>query len=235
MRASRVCFGVAWLALVGGLSACAAAPQPSAGSAPSSGGWVSLFNGRDLSGWRPNRQPASYSVRDGILRVQAVDESSHLFYVDTLRDGFVRLKNFELEIEARSEPGSNSGIYLHSDPASAAGTKHHLGKGYEVQLNSSAQERRKTGSLYAVVDLDRSPVDETVWFTMRIRVHGKRIGVWLDDRQVVDYAESDTTQRAAQRAGRLLDPSGGGIAIQAHDPNSVFYFRRIMLRTLPDA
>jgi hypothetical protein len=193
---------------------------------------VQLFNGRDLTGWRPNRQPGSYSVRDGILRVRAVDESSHLFYVGDLGDGFVRLRNFELELVARSEPGSNSGVYFHSDPASAAGAQHHLGKGYEVQLNSSERERRKTGSLYSVVDLPVSPVDETQWFTMRIRVEGRRIGVWLDGRQVVDYTEPDSVVRPPDRAGKRLDPNGGALAIQAHDPNSTFYFRSIRLKRL---
>ena len=37
----------------------------------------------------------------------------------------------------------------------------HLAKGYEIQLNSTEKEKRKTGSLYAVVDLDKSPVDES--------------------------------------------------------------------------
>lgn len=195
--------------------------------------WTPLFNDKDLTGWRANRRPESFAVENGVLKVHAADESSHLFYVGDLKNGTVPFKNFELQATVRSEPGSNSGIYFHTDINSARGGQHHLSKGYEVQLNSSAKEKRKTGSLYAVLDLDKSPVDETKWFTIRIRVQDKRISVWLDGRQVVDYTEPDDVQRPSARAGRVLDPNGGAIAIQAHDPKSVFYFKDIRVRRLP--
>ena len=203
-------------------------------TASSADGWVTIFNGRDLAGWRPNRTPEAFTVRDGILRVNAIEGSSHLFYVGNETGPFARIKNFELELEARSEPSANAGIYFHSDPATAAGSEHHLNKGYEVQLNNTAIERKKTGSLYGIVDLATSPVDETKWFTMRIRVEGKRVGVWTDGRQVVDYTEPDSIQSVPARASRRIDPNGGGLAIQAHDPKSVWYFRSLRLKRLPD-
>jgi hypothetical protein len=219
------------LALVAG---CAGAPRTIHPDRAASE-WVSIFNGRDLTGWRANRTPEAFTVSDGVLRVNAIDKSSHLFYVGSDTGSFARIKNFELELEARSEPSANSGIYFHSDPATAAGSEYHLGKGYEVQLNNTAIERKKTGSLYNVVDLPVSPVDETKWFTMRIRVNGKWIGVWLDGKPVVEYVEPDSVEHTPSRASRRIDPSGGGIAIQAHDPRSVYYFRNIRLKRLPDA
>jgi hypothetical protein len=214
------------------LSACAGSTRTSTSSPPADG-WVSIFNGRDLAGWRPNRTPGAFTVTDGVLRVNALEGSSHAFYVGEETGTFKRLKNFELEMEIRSEPSSNSGIYVHSDPATAQGREHFLNKGYEIQLNNTVIEKKKTGSLYGIVDLDTSPVDETKWFTMRIRVEGKRIGVWTDGRQVIDYTEPDSVQSLPSRASRRIDPNGGGIAIQAHDPKSVWYFRSIRLRRLP--
>ena len=105
-------------------------------------------------------------------------------------------------------------------------------KGYEIQLNSSERDKRKTGSLYAVVDLDKSPVDETQWFKVRITVKGKRITIHLNDKQVVDYTEPKDADPAAGRPGRGLDPLGGAIALQAHDPTSVFYFKDIRIRKI---
>jgi hypothetical protein len=70
-----------------------------------------------------------------------------------------------------------------------------LSKGYEVQLNSSPSEQRKTGSLYAVVDLAKSPVDETQWFKVGIRVQDKHITIHLNGEKVVDYIEPENPER----------------------------------------
>ncbi len=192
--------------------------------------WHSLFNGRDLTGWQANVKPESFSVVDGLLKVHGRNGMSHLFYTgdDSKDDTFI---NFEFEAEVRAEPNSNSGIFFHTDHELR--NRKYLNKGYEVQLNSTAKEKRKTGSLYAVVDLAKSPVDETKWFTLRFKVDGKHIEVWLNDIKVNDYTEPPEPDRPASRAKRLIDPKGGAIAIQAHDPGSIFYFRSIRIRRLP--
>ena len=195
--------------------------------------WQTLFNGKDLAGWRANNDPGSFTVVDGVLRVQAPGKKcAHLFYVGDLKDGVERFKNFELEAVARAEPNSNGGIFVHCD-MSVRDAALHLAKGYEVQLNSSAKEKRKTGSLYAVVDFEKSPVDESKWFTIRIVVQGKRITVTLDGQQVIDYTEPDDVQRPPERAGRKFAADGDGIALQAHDSGSVWYFKEIRVRRLP--
>jgi hypothetical protein len=194
-------------------------------------GWRTLFNGRDLTGWKPNAYPDSWSVVDGTIRAHATKESSHLFYVGSRTDGFERFKDFELEVVARSEPNSNGGIFIHTDYATMSAALR-LSKGYEIQLNSSEREKRKTGSLYAVVDLDTSPVDESKWFTTLITVRGKRITVQIEGKTVIDYTEPENVQRPPERAGRKLDPAGGAIALQAHDPGSTFYFKSVRIRAL---
>jgi len=201
--------------------------------AASADGWISLFDGNSLQGWKPNTLPDSFSVVDGTIRANATGESSHLFYVGDGNLEKARFKDFELELKARSEPGSNSGIFFHTDFHSGDGRrKSHLSKGYEVQLNSAGVEKRKTGSLYDVTDVAESPVDETKWFDVRVRVEGKRIVVHINDRMVVDYTEPENLERPANRAGRRLDPKGGLIALQGHDPKSVFYFKDIRIRRL---
>src|SRR5437763_1737640 len=42
--------------------------------------WQSLFNGKDLTGWRANVYPESWSVTNGMIRANAIKPSSHLFY-----------------------------------------------------------------------------------------------------------------------------------------------------------
>jgi len=197
--------------------------------------WIDLFDGKSLKGWRANVMPESFSVVEGTIRAQATKtrprrKSAHLFYVGNDEE-IVRFKNFEFEATVRSEPNSNAGIFIHTD-MSTRDKSLHLAKGYEIQLNSSKKEKRKTGSLYAIVDLDESPVDESKWFTVRIKVEGKRIRVYVKGKQVVDYTEPENPVRPKNRAGRLLDPKGGAIALQAHDPDSIFYFKDLRIRSL---
>ncbi|MBL9187814.1 MAG: DUF1080 domain-containing protein [Opitutaceae bacterium] len=194
-------------------------------------GWSELFNGKDLAGWKANAYPDSWSVVDGAIRARATKESSHLFYVGDGQADFVRFKNFEIEFTARGEPNANSGVFIHTDLA-AGGAALRLSNGYEIQLNSTEKEKRKTGSLYDVVDLATSPVDETKWFTVRIAVKDRRITVQVEGQTTVDYTEPDNVQRAPARKGRRLNPLGGAIALQAHDPGSVFYFKSVRIRSL---
>ena len=209
----------------------ASADQPANnGSVSAKFKWVELFNGQDLKGWKANMKPVSFSVVDGAIKAHGKNGMSHLFYVgdDDQDDKFI---NFELEAEVRGEPNSNSGIFFHTNRELRK--KKYLNKGYEVQLNSTAKEKRKTGSLYAIVDLPKSPVDETKWFTIRIKVDRKRIQSWINNKRVLDYTEPPKPQRPGSRSKRLIDPKGGAIALQAHDPGSVFYFRSIRIRELP--
>ena len=213
----------AWLVWSAAGLACAAEP-----------GWQALFNGRDLTGWEANADAGAFTVVDGAIKAHATHPSNrgHLFFVGTGDAAAARFRNFELVAIVRGEPESNSGIFFHTDRATRDGVLH-LRNGYEVQLNSSKTEKRKTGSLYAIVDLDRSPVDEAQWFTVRVRVEGKRIQVWINATQTVDYTEPERPVRPPERVGRLLRAEGGAIALQAHDDRSTFYFREIRILRLP--
>ncbi len=202
-------------------------------SAPGADGWQVLFNGKDLAGWKPNTQPEAFTVVDGAIRTHATQSYAHLFYIGDGSAGAGRFKNFELEATVRGEPSSNSGIYFHTDIACGEGPRLKLTKGYEVQLNSTAKEKRKTGSLYAVVDLAESPVDEAQWFKVRLRVEGRRITIHVNEKQTVDYTEVDGDTRPKGFEGRFLSPDGGSIALQAHDPDSTFYFKDLRVRRLP--
>lgn len=207
----------------------------SEGTGSADDGWEPLFNGRDLTGWKANVSPEAYSVVDGVLVVHDTSPTvrSHLFFVGDGKQEYVRYKNFELRLLCRGGAHSNSGVFFHTD-FSERDDRKHLAKGYEVQLNNSEQDKRKTGSLYQIVDLDRSPVDDTQWFEMQILVNGKRIAVSIAGKTVVDYTEPENPQRSESRRLRVLDPRGGAIAIQAHDADSTWYFKEIKIRRLPD-
>ena len=196
--------------------------------------WVDLFNGKDLAGWKANTDPDAFKVVDGVIRTQATDskERSHLFYTGADEDTLESFRDFELEAVVRSEPGSNSGIFFHTDHE-PRDDKLHLKNGYEIQLNSTSKEKRKTGSLYAVVDVGESIIpDETEWHTVKVKVLGQRVQCWLNGKEVIDYTEPVNVERPSNRIGRVLRSEGGAIALQAHDTDSVYFFKSLRVRKL---
>jgi hypothetical protein len=55
----------------------------------------------------------------------------------------------------------------------------------------------------------------------------------VNGQELVDYTEPPDVERPPQRAGRRFSADGGAIALQAHDANSVWYFKDIRVKRLP--
>lgn len=187
------------------------------------GGWVPLFDGRTLDGWTVNENPGSVRVQDGAIVVQG--DRAHVFYTGPVQHH--AFDDFEFRALVRTKPNANSGIYIHTEFQDSGWPA----KGYEVQVNNSQGDWRRTGGLYGIEDLREAPAKDDVWFRMHVRVVGKQITVRVDDRVVVDYVEPDQPDRPAQFAGRLLDR--GTFALQAHDPGSEVHFKDLQVRPLP--
>jgi len=186
--------------------------------------WISLFNGKDLNNWKVGSNATTFTVEDGMI--VAHGPTAHLFY-----DGDVKqhdFKNFEFKAEVRTMPGSNSGIYFHTVYQEKSWPK----KGYEVQVNNSHTDWRRTGSLYGIQDVKEVFVKDNEWFTEYIKVEGKRVIIKVNDKIVVDYTEPADVIRNAGDEGRVI--SDGTFALQGHDPNSKVYFKNIMVKVLPD-
>jgi hypothetical protein len=151
---------------------------------------------------------------------------SHLFYVGPVENHDFR--NFEWRADVMTRPRANSGMYFHTEYQEVGWPE----KGYEAQINNTHADPRKTGSLYAVEDVFEAPARDNEWFTQHIIVEGQRIRILVDGVQLVDYTEPPNVQRPEAMAGRRL--SSGTFALQGHDPESIVYFRNIMVRPLPD-
>ena len=194
------------------------------------GAWVSLFDGKSLSGWKASENAGTWTVRNGCLVARG--PRSHLFYAGPLGGG--AFKNFELDVEAKTEVGANSGVFFHT----AYEDKGWPTKGYEVQINNTQvgegnyRELKRTGSLYAVRNIAKSFVKDGQWFRMRVRVVGRRVCVHVDGHLTVDYLQPTRPERKSDRSGRIL--SRGTIALQGHDAKSIVSFRRIAIRLLGD-
>jgi hypothetical protein len=93
-------------------------------------------------------------------------------------------------------------------------------------------EYKMTGSIYAVRNTWQAPVADTEWFTYRIRVVGKTIQTFINDKLICEYAERRMPSGPDDKKGRLL--GSGTFALQAHDPGSVVKYRDIKVKILPD-
>ncbi|MGI9428277.1 MAG: 3-keto-disaccharide hydrolase [Bythopirellula sp.] len=187
-------------------------------------GWVSLFNGRDLTGWKVNENSACWKVADG--KLIANGERSHLFYVGDVNGG--KFKNFEWKCEILTKPNSNSGMYFHTKYQDEGWPS----QGYEVQVNNTHHDRRKTGGLYAVADvMDKSPAQDGQWFTQHVIVRDKRIIIKVNGKITADYIEPENPSREESMKDRLL--SEGTFALQGHDPGSEVHYRKVMVKSLP--
>jgi len=205
-----------FFAITVGLAACSSSRHGG------SGGWKSLFDGHSLAGWKVGENAATFSVENGTI--VAHGNTAHLFY-----DGDINqhdFTNFDLKAQVMTEPGSNSGIYFHTTYQESSWPS----KGYEVQVNNSHTDWRRTGSLYAVEDVKEVYVKDNEWFTEEVIVQGKRVIIKINDKTVVDYTEPEHVQRPEDMAGRVI--SHGTFALQGHDPKSKVYFKDIVVKTL---
>lgn len=184
--------------------------------------WISLFDGKTLNGWKVGENAETFSVDSGCIIAHG--KTAHLFYEGDVHNH--DFKDFDFKADVMTRPGSNSGIYIHTEYQEGGWPA----KGYEVQVNNSHTDWRRTGSLYAIVDVKEKYVPDDVWFTEAVSVRGKHIVIKLNDKTVVDYTEPENVKRPADMMGRVL--SHGTFALQGHDPNSKVYFKNIMVKPL---
>jgi hypothetical protein len=186
--------------------------------------WVPLFDGKSLNNWKVGDNAATFTVENGTI--VAHGPTAHLFY-----DGDVNhhnFKNFEFKAQVMTTPGSNSGIYFHTSYQQGGWPA----KGYEVQVNNSHTDWRRTGSLYGIEDVKEVYVKDNEWYTEYVKVQGKRVTIKINDKTVVDYTEPENLHRTGGDSLRVI--SSGTFALQGHDPKSKVYFKDLMVKVLPD-
>jgi cytochrome c551/c552 len=225
---------------------------PAGPPAPREGGWVNLFDGSSLKGWRNYRGDENnvrkWTARDGVLELRQ-DESmgfarmafSYLtgggstdliYYLEKFRD-------FELSLEWKISRNGNSGIfYLVADERENS----HL-SGIEMQVldndgHSDGQiETHRAGDLYDLVAADPEtvrPVGE--WNEVRIKVQDNHIEHWLNGKKVVSIERGSPEWQQRVAASKFADRPGFGqyeegfILLQDHlDP---VWYRNIRIRRL---
>jgi hypothetical protein len=166
-------------------------------------GFVTIFGGKSMDGWKVSENPETFKLVDGAM--VAKGKLAHAFYVGDEKP-FV---NFELKLDVMTRAKANGGVYFH--------TKWHEkgfpSAGFECQVNQTHSDPKKTGSLYNIKDvMNTSPVKDDEWWEYHIKVKDKTVTIAVNGKVVTEWTQPET--------GRRRRLSSGTFALQAHDPGS---------------
>ena len=186
-------------------------------------GFTSLFNGKDLTGWKASEHPDTFSVQNGAIVAHGA--RSHCFYLGNFHNH--TFKDFELKVDVMTLPKANGGVYIQTEYQETGWPD----KGFEVQVNNSyPTDPKLTGSLYEVADNLSEVAKDNQWFTEDILVRGDTITVKVNDKVVEQWTQPAGWSGTKNFPARRIGP--GTIALQAHDPGSTVYYKNIRIKPL---
>jgi hypothetical protein len=146
-------------------------------------GFVALFNGKDLDGWkRYDVKNDVWSAAEGMIVCTGKAGGG---WLGTNRD----YANFEIRLEYRLSPGGNSGVYIR------APQKGWISRvGMEIQIlddfhanYAKLEPYQYTGSIYHVVGPSKRVTKKAgEWNKLTIRADGKQVVVILNGTKIVD-------------------------------------------------
>jgi len=142
------------------------------GAAPKWGKPITLFNGRDLTGWRVRdaSKDGTWRVADGVM--ENTPHGTDIVSEQKFRD-------FKLHVEFKMVPMSNSGVYLRGR--------------YEVQIQDDfgkEPESHRIGGIYGFVTPSSNPAKKAgEWQTYDITFVGRHVTVIFNGTTIIDNAE----------------------------------------------
>lgn len=191
-------------------------------------GFVSLFDGKTLTGWQlPEKPENCYLVKDGLLTVPTATGGN------LLTDK--QYANFILRFEYRVEPGGNCGMGIRFPGKGDAAYE-----GMEIQILDDTHEKYKgwlkpeqhNGSIYGVVPARtgyQKPAGQ--WNQEEIMANGSHIRVTLNGVVVADFDLSLVKEPEVLKKHPGLRHKTGYIGILGH--KDLTEFRNIRIKELP--
>ena len=146
-------------------------------------GWVSLFNGKDLTGWKQLNGEAKYTVENGVIVGTTVLNTPNSF-ICTEKN----YSDFIFEVDLLVEPDMNSGIQFRSE--SKADYNNGRVHGYQCEVDPSARawsggiyDEARRGWLYTIeLNTKAQPALKMgEWNRCRIECIGNSIKTWIND------------------------------------------------------
>jgi len=183
--------------------------------APRDAGWVSLFNGTDLNGWKKNGDEKWIVEKGTILCESTTNKYGYLTTDKTYRDFILRLK-------FKGEAAGNSGVFVHSRII-GIDTEHGPDiEGMQVEIDPNTGKH--TGGLYESggrgwVAMPTAEGERALksgdWNDLEVSLQGAHIIVHLNAVKVVDY--TDPTPKFTEGVIGLQIHTGGGVKMRWKD------------------
>jgi hypothetical protein len=187
-------------------------------------GLESIFNGRDLTGWKvfPGKASVFSVTPEGALNVK--NGSGQLEWQGQLAD-------FTLQLDIISNGKElNSGIFFRNIPGEFA-------QGYECQIQNgyAPGDRTKpkdcgTGGFYRRQNARKVVSNDFEWFHETPVVSGPHMAAWINGYQVSDWTDTRGPRENPREGLRL---KAGTISIQGHDKTTDLSFRKLRIAELP--
>lgn len=183
----------------------------SVSSAETDSKWISLFNGKDLTGWTV-RGKANWSVENGVL--VGIGGMGHI-YADPVCSDFEAKGMFRVTNQGATP---NSGFYFRANPP--ADDVNGFPRGYEAQICNHGdgytgwlwKPGKPTGKATELLTKDGE------WFSYRVRASGARIQFWINDTLVMTYDDAEYKR--------------GHFAIQGHNPGMKIEAKEMFYREI---
>lgn len=199
--------------------------------------WELLFDGKSLDNWKKfnDGEVTGWRIENNELYNSGVG-SDHGGDIVTKKE----YENFELYVEWKISPQSNSGIFYHvqegvTDAIYESGPEYQLldDKGWPDKL-SDAQYTGANYAMQAPQGAEVVPVGE--WNTTRIVVKNPHVEHWLNGTKVVEYDLWSDEWKAQKEAGKWKDTPFYGVAPKGHiglqDHGGLTVFRVIKIREI---
>jgi hypothetical protein len=155
--------------------------------------WVSLFNGKNLNGWRQINGLAKYEAKNGCIVGSSVPDSPNSFLCTEKN-----YSDFELEFEVKVDKELNSGVQIRSE--SRPDYQNSRVHGYQVEIAVGGfsggiyDEARRGKFLNAEQPTDeiRALLKENQWNKYRVVCRGDHIQTWVNGKLVTDLRDNMT-------------------------------------------
>ena len=188
-------------------------------------GFISLFDGKTLSGWVGNK--SSYLVKDGMIVIEPQGGGGGNLYTEK------EYGNFVLRFEFQLTPGANNGLGIH---APLEGDAAYVGKELQILDNeaekyASLQPYQYHGSVYGVISAKRGYLRPTgEWNQQEVRVQHPYVTVVLNGEVILEgnYLEASKNGTLDKKEHAGLQRSRGHIGFLGH--GDVVRFRNIKIK-----
>lgn len=214
-------------------------------SEETSDGWILLFDGTSLDGWkRYNAEEIGplWSVQDGtiVCSAEGLGEGAgeHGGSLMTTQ----QFSNFDLRFEWKISPGGNSGVLYHVIEKPEYEQDYHTGPEYQV-MDDGGWEGDLTSAQLAGSNYDMFAADSTKklmpvgeWNTGRIVYNNGHVEHWLNGQKVVEFEEGSPEFEEKYKNSKWVDYPGwnqfktGAISLQDH--GAAVYYRNIKIKEL---